>query len=213
MRRIDAASVQQDEVLRAEHFHGVIDLFHGAHAGGENDRPAFAARVAQQAVVGERSRCNLEAGDVELIDEIHRLLVPAGGEPGHLDFAAIAVDQAVLVVPELQPALEIAVGGAEGILAGLGQFFGGVDDVHGALLKLHGVAARRYGHADQPAREVDIAVMVDADLGDDVAGVAIADQPAADRNRGALFFVRLYKHRYTPTRMVIEAAPCRVSSM
>ena len=71
----------------------------------------------------------------------------------------------------------------KGILARLGQFLRRVDDVDGALLELDGVAAGGYGHADQPLREVDIAVVVDADLGDDVTRVAIAHQSVADRTR------------------------------
>ena len=62
VRGVGAAGVQQDQVFRAQHFHGVVDLLDGAHAGGEDDRLALGARVAQQGVVGQRGRGDLVAG-------------------------------------------------------------------------------------------------------------------------------------------------------
>ena len=81
---------------------------------------------------------------------------------------------------ELQAAFEVAVGGAEWIFPRLGQLLGRIDDFDGPLLELHRVAARRHSYADESARQIDIAVMVDADLSDDVAWVTVADQLVAN---------------------------------
>ena len=54
--------MQQDQVFFAEHLDRVVDLGVGAHAGGENDRLAGCADVAEQVVVGQRSRGDLVAG-------------------------------------------------------------------------------------------------------------------------------------------------------
>jgi hypothetical protein len=48
------------------------------------------------------------------------------------------------------------------------------------FLKLHGVAAAGFGHVDQPARDVHAAVMVDADFGNDVVGLTVANQTAVE---------------------------------
>ena len=162
----------------------MIDLFDGAHTGGKDDRLALGAGVAQQMVVGERRRRDLVAGRIELVDEVDRFLVPAGGEPRHLDFAAVAVDQAVLVVTEFQAALEVAIGGSEGAFPRLRQLFRRVHYIDRALLELDRVAAGRHRHADEPPGQIDVAVVVDADFGDDVARMAVANHFVADRNFG-----------------------------
>ena len=136
--------------------------------------------MAQQGVVGERGRSDLKAWRIEPIDEIHRLLIPAGGQPRHLHLAAIAVDQLVFILAELQAALEVAIGQAERTLPRLGQFLRSIHHIHGALLELDRVAAGGHGHADEPARDIDISVMVDADLGNNVHGTTGADQLIAN---------------------------------
>ena len=97
--RIGAAGVQQDQILRCPALprHGrsassvlmPVERMIGLPLG---------AGVAQQVVVGEGGRGNLVAGHIELVDEIDRSFVPAGGEPWHLDFAAVAIDLLVFVV-------------------------------------------------------------------------------------------------------------------
>ena len=102
---------------------------------------ALGPGVAQQRIVSQRRGGNLEARRVELIDEIDRALIPAGSEPRHFHFAAVAGDQPVIVIAEFQASLEIAIGGAEGILARLRQFFRRIDHVHGPFLEFDSVAA------------------------------------------------------------------------
>ena len=181
--RIGAAGVQQDQVVGAEHVDRVIDLLERAHARGEDDRLAGGSGVTQQVVVGQRGRRDLVARRREAVDEVDRLLVPARREPRDLAGAAVRVDLLVVVVVELEPALQVAVGRAERALSGLGQLLGRVDDVDRALLELDRIAPGGDGDADQPLGQVDVAVVVDADLGDHVARLSISDGPIADGDR------------------------------
>ena len=72
--------------------------------------------------------------------------------------------------------------GPKGVLARLGKLFRGVYDIDRPLLEFDRVATCRYGDADQTACDIQIAVMVDTDLGNDITRVAIADQFVADLN-------------------------------
>ncbi len=130
--------------------------------------------MAKQVVIGERSRGNLEARHIEAIDEIDRRLIPAGGKPGNLDGAAVLIDFDKIVVAKFERALQFAIGRAEGAFARARQLVGRVDDLHRALLKLDRVAARGHGNTDQPLRQIDVAVMVDSNLGNDVARMAVS---------------------------------------
>ena len=77
-------------------------------------------------------------------------------------------------------ALQVTVGLAEWALARTGELLRGIHDVDGPLLELHRVAAGGDGDADQTLRDVDVAIMVDTDLGDDVAGLPVTDKRIAD---------------------------------
>jgi len=58
---------------------------------------------------------------------------------------------------------------------GGGELFFGVDDVYGALLELDGVATSSDGDGDEALCEIDIAIVVNADFGDDVAGLTCTE--------------------------------------
>ena len=131
--------------------------------------------MLEKVVVREGAGGDLVAGRIEAIDEIDGGLVPAGGEPDDADFLAVAVDLAVVGFAEFEGAFEVAVGGAEGALARPGEFFRRIDHIDGALLELDGTAAGTRGDVDQLLGQADVAVMVDADLRHDVAGLAFAD--------------------------------------
>src|SRR5262249_23840607 len=179
-------------------------LFDGAHSRRNNDRLALAPRMPQQVVVGKRRRRDLIARRTELIDEIYASWIPTGGKPGHFHFAAVAVDQAVAVVPQFQAALQIAIGRTERILARLGQLFRCVDYVDGSLLKLHGVASRRHSHADQTPAEVEIAVVVDSDLGDHVRGGSGSHHPVPEFYRFGLHTLDHFSSCFFPS---IQSTP------
>src|SRR5262249_50772063 len=156
------------------------NLFDGAHARRKNDRPSLGPGVPQQVVVGERRRRNLVAWRREPIDEVDRSLVPARREPRDLARAAERIDLLVVVEIELVAAFEISVRRTEWVPARLGQFLGRIDDLDGALLELHGVAPGGNRNTDQPFGLVDVAVMVDADLRDDVTGLPLPHLPVTD---------------------------------
>src|SRR5215207_6398850 len=67
-------------------------------------------------------------------------------------------------------------------LARLRQFFARVDDIDRALLKLHCVTAACGRDAYQALCLRYVAVVVDSDLGDHVAGLPVADVTVPDSN-------------------------------
>ena len=92
--RVGAAGMQEHQISLPKHFHGVVDLFQGAHAGGEQDRAPFGARVAQQVVIGQGGRSDLVAGHVELVDEINRPSSQQEANQAILFSLAVAIDLA-----------------------------------------------------------------------------------------------------------------------
>src|SRR5207253_5506184 len=113
--RISAARVDEDQVLLAEDFDGVIELVERAHAGGKHDRLAGLAGVPQERVVRQRSGSDFVARHGKLLDEIDGWLVPARGKPRDLRFPAERIDLAILFEAELEAAFEVAVSRAERI--------------------------------------------------------------------------------------------------
>src|SRR5512133_3018726 len=71
--RIRAAGMKQGKILPANDLDSVVYLLPRAHPGGHDDGPAsgFPPRVAQELIIGHGGRADLEAGNLELIDEIH----------------------------------------------------------------------------------------------------------------------------------------------
>ena len=88
----------------------------------------------------------------------------------------------VLVEAELQKLAVLAVGGAEAVLVVVRLVVRGarVEAAVVALLQLHRVRAGQLGLAEQLARLVEAALVVVADLRDDVALRVIADLVRAD---------------------------------
>jgi hypothetical protein len=76
---------------------------------------------------------------------------------------------------ELQGTFELAIGGSEGALAYSGEFRGRINDVDGALLKLHCIATGRNRYIDQPLGDGHVAIMIDADFRDYVTRIAVSD--------------------------------------
>jgi hypothetical protein len=76
--------------------------------------------------------------------------------------------------------LQVAVGRAKGVFARFGQLFGGIDHIHGALLELHSVTSSRQSHADESLGNVDIAIVIDADFGNDETRLIVANQPVSN---------------------------------
>jgi hypothetical protein len=51
--------------------------------------------------------------------------------------------------------------------------------IHGSLLELYGVTTRVDSKTNQALGEIDIAIVIDTDLGNDETWLAVADQPVA----------------------------------
>ncbi len=115
-----------------------------------------------------------------MLHEVDGVFVPRGDEPGNLDLFAKAVDFGVVLFAEFQTVLEVAVRCAEGVGARCGEFGCGVDDFDGALLELDGIAACGDGYGDEALGKVNVTVVIDADLGDDIAGLACSELLVAD---------------------------------
>lgn len=94
--------------------------------------------------------------------------------------AAVLVDLLVLLQAELETPLEVAVGRTEDVLSRLGELLGRVDDLDGTLLELDRGATGGHGRIDELLRVLHRAVVVDADLGGDVAGVPVTDGNSSD---------------------------------
>src|SRR5688572_29806251 len=136
--------------------------------------------MPEQPVVGETGGSDLVTRRLKLLDEVDGRFVSGRGEPEDVVITAVVVDGLIFLHSELQAAFEVAVGGAEEAFAWPCQFFGGVDNIDGTLLKFHGVATGEHRRGNQFFREPDVAVVVDPDLGDDRAWVTGADRTAGN---------------------------------
>lgn len=196
-RGVHARTVQQDQVVGADHVDCVTNHLKVSHASRQNDGSTGAADVPKQRVVRQRSRGDLVAGQIELLEKVDRRLVPGGGEPQDVFLFTVLIDLLVLGVRELKSPLLIAVGcGVETArfesfpillrqdtalergfdhfprhAAGLGEFIGRIRGQNVPLLKLHGVAARSDCSIDQFLGESDATIMIYADFSDNHAGV------------------------------------------
>src|SRR5258706_3091952 len=156
--------------------------------------------MPQQIVVCQRGGGDLEAGDIKLRDEIDRPFVPTGSEPIDLHFFAVTVNLLVFLDLELEAALQVAIGRAERIFAGLRQFLGGVNDIDRPLVEFDRAATSAHRDVDQLFGKIDVAIMVNADFSDDIARLCHSD---CLRTQSDLCFVGcgsvviLVLHRYT----------------
>ena len=73
---------------------------------------------------------------------------------------------------------------AQGLFAGVGVFqvFPGIQLLQIALLELDRIGPGVDGYIDQLQSQIQEAVMVDANLGDDIGWLTIANQPVANFN-------------------------------
>jgi hypothetical protein len=168
-------------VAGAHGLHRVDDLLQRGHAGGNHQRPAGGTGLQQQGDIGQGGAGHLVERRFELLDEIHRRLVPAGGGPVDPEFPAITVDLFVFVEAEFHPAAVVDVGHpAPGRIALQMPLIHGHAEFGGALLELHAIGAGAHRAEDEFLRGIHGTVVVDADLGDDVNRMAVADHALAD---------------------------------
>ena len=77
----------------AHGLHRRADLLQGRHPGGDYERPAGGARLAQQREIGERGAGHLIEGRIEGFHKIDGRFIPTGCRPVDAEFLAIAVDR------------------------------------------------------------------------------------------------------------------------
>src|SRR5258707_5911768 len=97
--------------------------------------------MLQEIIVGQARRSDFVARHVELINEIYRSLVPAGGKPMNSALFAVAINLLVRRQVKFQTPFQVPIGWSEGVLARFRQLFRGVDHVHSPLLELNRIAS------------------------------------------------------------------------
>ena len=136
-----------------------------------------AASAAQQAEVGDGRRRDLVGDDVEVLEEVDRRLVPRRREPVEPAQGGVVADLDVLVAVELDAVAVLEVGHlAPRRLARHALHVLGRRDLRRALLELDRLRAGVGGDVDELLGDLDVAVVVEADLADHVGGVAVADR-------------------------------------
>jgi hypothetical protein len=155
----------------AQDVDGVVDLFQRTHARGDEGQLALGGDGVDQVVMGQHGRGDLVIGQVVAGQELLAGQVPGRREPGHAHLAAIGVDGVIFRLAEFQAFLLGALGITPRTLARLVEDVGRIDDVDGALLELHGVKAGLIGRLDQGLGDIEVTIVVDADLGDQEGAV------------------------------------------
>ena len=120
--------------------------------------------------------------DVELPQEIGARQVERGREEVDAELARVRLQLAVLLEAELEELAMLAVGRAEAVLVVVRLVVrrARVEAAVVALLQLDRMRARELRLAEQLARLLEAALVVVADLGDDVALRVVADLVRAD---------------------------------
>jgi hypothetical protein len=122
-----------------------------------------------------------------LLEEVDGVGVPRGGEPLQSDFLRVAVDLGVFLDAELDAVLVVDVGHlAPRGRADLRLLVFGHGDLGVALLELHGLRAGGDGDIHELLGDLDVSVVVDADLTDHVHGLVRADEVIPDGHGGEL---------------------------
>ena len=138
--------------------------------------------MLEQRRVLEVAGSDLVGGHVELGEEIGASLVEGGGEEGQAELPRAGLQLPVLADVELERFPVLPVCGSERVLVVVRSVIRRprVQQAVVALLELHGVhAALGCGH-EQLLRLLDRALVVMADLGDDVAVAVVGDSGAVD---------------------------------
>ena len=121
--------------------------------------------------------------DAEVLEERDARHIPRRREPLEPAQQRVVADLDVLVAAELDAAPVVEVGHrAPRRLAQHVAHVLGRGDLGGALLELDGIRAGVGRDVDEPLGEVDVAVVVQADLGDHVGGASASDDAGSDRD-------------------------------
>ncbi len=114
--------------------------------------------------------------DVQVFQECDAGHVPRRCEPVEPAQRGVVADLHVLIAAELDAAAVVEVGhGAPRRLSRHVAHVLGSGDLGGALLELHRISAGLRRDVDESLGDVYIAVVIQADLSDDVGGLAASD--------------------------------------
>src|SRR4051812_6426607 len=185
--RVARRALQQRDlrVDLTERLVAAADVVERRAASRDDRRLAERGDVAQQGRVDDVGRGDLVGRHVELGQEVGGADVEGGGEEGDADALGVGDELLVGLAAELQRLAVRAVRGPERVLVlvGLVVHLARVERGVVALLRLDGVRPRAAGLVDEVHRLVDVALVVVADLRDDVGLGVIADLATIDGQR------------------------------
>ncbi|CAB4938088.1 unannotated protein [freshwater metagenome] len=171
-RRVGRLAVQErvGDPGAADDVDGLADLALGGHAGGDDHGRAAGGHVAEQRVVGHVRRGDLERGDAVVDEPVDADRVPRGAHDVDADVLAVVEDLEEAVGAEVVLREEVeGVLRAEVLAARAGRALA-VDRLHVAQLELHDVGAGLDRQVDELLGQRHVALVVDADLGDQQRG-------------------------------------------
>ena len=179
---IGAGAVGKQEIVSKQAYRSA-NLLERGHARGKHDRETGGPCRLQQAAVRQRRGRDLDAGRLELNQKVDRGQIPARGQPMNLLLAAVLVDGSIVLQPKLDSIPVVQIGDvAPGGIPHLVLHFRGHAKLRSSLLKLHRIAATLNGDVNELPREIEVAVVVDPDLGNDVGGMPGAHGPSGQIN-------------------------------
>src|SRR6266702_1967656 len=182
-------------------------------------------------VVRKRSRGNLVNRWLENLHKIHGALIPRGDEPVNLDGFTEGSEFGIVLGSKFETMLQVAIGGSERVLARRGKLLRCINHLNRSFLKLDRVATGGDRNAYKPLCQIYIAIMIDPDFRDDVAGLARTHKPIANfhscshgvapmrrpeivqpgverRTRTACLIVSEHPQHVHPPRTIIAIAKC-----
>ena len=175
-RRKGGASGRLVRVAEAvgQHRQRLFDLAQGAHAGGDDERQTRSRRRQQQRTIGQIARTDLEVRDATVAHEqVQALRVERRGQEGDAARRTAFDQPQMAVARQLQPAqhrvLRLRRIGGGGLVVRLAGAAAG-QAVRLEALELHRIDARPRSGIDHRQRRLQVAVVVDAGLGDDEDG-------------------------------------------
>ena len=185
-RRVVAHTVQERDrriAGLADRGDRLRDLVERRHPRRHDQRATLTREVTQERQVRDLSRRDFEERHAQRLERVGARLVERRREEEDPALGALVAERGVRRGPELELAqhLQLAFTAARGLhlVRGLRRR-ARHQRLRAKRLELHRVGARRGGRRDELARQLEIAVVVDAGLRDHEHGSARADQAVAD---------------------------------
>jgi hypothetical protein len=157
------------------------DFFFRRHARGEQHRLAGRRDVLDKGKICQIGRTDLVGREIARLQEVDAAPVPGGAHRRDPARPAVVEQLAELIVRQLELDEE-----RDDVLQALLAVARLVDDLFAvgfsqlSLLELHRVGAGLDGGVHEPLRDRQVAIVVDADLGNDVARLSRSNPAGAD---------------------------------